>query len=69
MDVSVEVTDVYDPEVVEGLGGGERGPAQGPREERRGRWSFYSLDRDAAGRFLAETGDHLGVTRARSEDA
>ena len=39
------------------------------REERRGRWSFYSLDREAAGRLLAETGDHLGVTEARSEDA
>jgi arsenate reductase len=31
------------------------------REERRGRWSFYSLDREAAGRLLAEAGGHLGV--------
>jgi ArsR family transcriptional regulator len=31
-------------------------------EERRGRWSFYSLDREAAGRLLDEVGDHLGVT-------
>ena len=31
------------------------------REERRGRWSFYSLDREAAGRLLGEAGNHLGV--------
>jgi ArsR family transcriptional regulator len=30
------------------------------REERRGRWSFYSLDREAAGQLLAETAAHLG---------
>jgi ArsR family transcriptional regulator, arsenate/arsenite/antimonite-responsive transcriptional repressor len=30
------------------------------REERRGRWGFYSLDREAAGRLLAETATHLG---------
>jgi ArsR family transcriptional regulator len=29
-------------------------------EERRGKWSFYSLDREAAGRILAETEAHLG---------
>jgi len=29
-------------------------------EERRGRWSFYSLNRDAAQGLLAETADHLG---------
>jgi ArsR family transcriptional regulator len=29
-------------------------------EERRGRWSFYSLNRDAARGLLAETADHLG---------
>ena len=28
-------------------------------EERRGTWSFYSLDREAAGRLLAETAAHL----------
>jgi ArsR family transcriptional regulator, arsenate/arsenite/antimonite-responsive transcriptional repressor len=28
-------------------------------EERRGKWSFYSLDRTAAGRLLAETAAHL----------
>jgi ArsR family transcriptional regulator, arsenate/arsenite/antimonite-responsive transcriptional repressor len=39
------------------------------REERRGRWSFYSLDRKAAGWLLATTGNHLGVTRGRREDA
>ena len=38
-------------------------------EEKRGRWSFYSLDREAAGRLLAETGNHLGVTGQRSKDA
>jgi len=30
------------------------------REERRGRWSFYSLDREAAGQLFAETAAHLG---------
>jgi ArsR family transcriptional regulator, arsenate/arsenite/antimonite-responsive transcriptional repressor len=28
-------------------------------EERRGKWSFYSLDREAAGQLLAETVAHL----------
>jgi ArsR family transcriptional regulator, arsenate/arsenite/antimonite-responsive transcriptional repressor len=28
-------------------------------EERRGKWSFYSLDRTAAGGLLAETAAHL----------
>ena len=28
-------------------------------EERRGKWSFYSLDRGAAGQHLAETAAHL----------
>ena len=31
------------------------------REERRGRWSFYSLDREEAGRLLTGVSDHLGV--------
>ena len=30
-------------------------------EERRGRWSFYSLSRDAAKGLLAETAEHLGM--------
>ncbi|QIN85410.1 metalloregulator ArsR/SmtB family transcription factor (plasmid) [Rubrobacter tropicus] len=30
-------------------------------EERRGRWSFYSLDREAAGALLAEASGHLGA--------
>jgi ArsR family transcriptional regulator len=35
-------------------------------EERRGKWSFYSLDREAARRLLGETAEHLGaITRAR----
>jgi len=28
-------------------------------EEKRGRWSFYSLDREAAGDFLGEAADRL----------
>ena len=31
------------------------------REERRGKWGFYSLDRAAAGHLLAETESFLGV--------
>ena len=31
------------------------------REERRGKWSFYSLDREATGRLLAGVAGHLGV--------
>jgi ArsR family transcriptional regulator len=31
------------------------------REERRGRWSFYSLDREAARDLLADTGKHLSA--------
>ena len=31
------------------------------REERRGRWSFYSLEREAARDLLADTGKHLSV--------
>jgi ArsR family transcriptional regulator, arsenate/arsenite/antimonite-responsive transcriptional repressor len=30
------------------------------REERRGKWSFYSLDREVAGQLLTETADYLG---------
>ncbi len=29
------------------------------REERRGKWSFYSLDREAAGELIGEAADHL----------
>ncbi len=29
------------------------------REERRGKWSFYSLDREVADQLLAETAAHL----------
>ena len=32
------------------------------REERRGKWSFYSLHRDAARQLLAEVADQLGAT-------
>jgi ArsR family transcriptional regulator len=29
------------------------------REERRGKWSFYTLDREAAGELLGEAADRL----------
>ena len=29
------------------------------REERRGKWSFYSIDREAAGKLLGEAADRL----------
>jgi ArsR family transcriptional regulator, arsenate/arsenite/antimonite-responsive transcriptional repressor len=31
------------------------------QEERRGRWSFYSLDRDATQGLISETADHFGL--------
>ncbi|HJQ29427.1 MAG TPA: metalloregulator ArsR/SmtB family transcription factor [Rubrobacter sp.] len=31
------------------------------REERRGKWSFYSLDHEVASQLLAETAAHLAV--------
>jgi ArsR family transcriptional regulator, arsenate/arsenite/antimonite-responsive transcriptional repressor len=31
------------------------------REEKRGKWSFYSLDQEAVRELLDETGKHLGV--------
>jgi ArsR family transcriptional regulator, arsenate/arsenite/antimonite-responsive transcriptional repressor len=31
------------------------------REERRGKWSFYSLDRDAARELLGDLSEHLGA--------
>jgi ArsR family transcriptional regulator len=31
------------------------------REERRGKWTFYSLDKDAARSLLADAERHLGV--------
>jgi ArsR family transcriptional regulator, arsenate/arsenite/antimonite-responsive transcriptional repressor len=39
------------------------------REARRGKWSFYSLVREAARELLEETGYHLGVTARMGEDA
>jgi ArsR family transcriptional regulator, arsenate/arsenite/antimonite-responsive transcriptional repressor len=36
------------------------------REERRGKWNFYSLDRESSARLLIEKGDHLGVETART---
>lgn len=43
------------------------------REEKRGRWSFYSLDREAAGGLLGEAADRLlsvpeGTPRERGSD-
>lgn len=32
------------------------------REEKRGKWSFYSLNRDAFDALLAETGRHVGIS-------
>jgi ArsR family transcriptional regulator, arsenate/arsenite/antimonite-responsive transcriptional repressor len=34
-------------------------------EERRGKWSFYSLESEAAIQLLAETADHLDGSRGR----
>jgi hypothetical protein len=35
-------------------------------EERRGKWSFYSLDREAVRMLLGETAEHLdAITWAR----
>jgi arsenite methyltransferase len=48
---------------------GKRKEAGLVREERRGKWSFYPLDREAAGQLLAEAGNHLGVRTRRSTDA
>ncbi len=31
------------------------------REERRGRWNFYSLDEEIVRKLLYETGEHLGA--------
>jgi ArsR family transcriptional regulator len=31
------------------------------QEEKRGKWSFYSLDREAVQQLLHETGGHLGA--------
>ncbi len=32
------------------------------REERRGKWSFYSLDHEAAGEMIGELADHFGLS-------
>ncbi|MDQ3386422.1 MAG: ArsR family transcriptional regulator, partial [Actinomycetota bacterium] len=32
------------------------------REEKRGKWSFYSLNRDVFDALLAETGGHVGIS-------
>jgi ArsR family transcriptional regulator, arsenate/arsenite/antimonite-responsive transcriptional repressor len=38
------------------------------REERRGKWSFYSLDREAADQLLAEAANHLVVKTGKVRD-
>jgi ArsR family transcriptional regulator len=38
-------------------------------EERRGRWSFYSLDRRFAYQLLAETAAHLDLAPAKVDDS
>jgi ArsR family transcriptional regulator, arsenate/arsenite/antimonite-responsive transcriptional repressor len=38
------------------------------REDRRGKGSFYSLDREAAGKLLVETANLLGDTTGGSQD-
>ena len=37
------------------------------REEKRGRWSFYSLDRESAEKLILGAADHLGL-RPGAED-
>src|SRR5919112_1050920 len=65
-EVSVEVTQTYDEEfeIVEENGvrkdGAEKLKDAGlVSEERRGRWAFYSLDRDAAEKLLGEAAERL----------
>jgi ArsR family transcriptional regulator, arsenate/arsenite/antimonite-responsive transcriptional repressor len=38
------------------------------REERRGKWSFYSPNREAASQLLAEAANHLGVKTGKVRD-
>ena len=38
------------------------------REEKRGKWSFYSLDRESARALLHEAADHLGASFGRTGD-
>jgi ArsR family transcriptional regulator len=38
------------------------------REERHGKWTFYSLDREAASGLLGEAADHL-LSDAEKRDA
>ncbi len=37
------------------------------REEKRGRWSFYSLDGDASRKMIGEAVEYLGLAAGRSE--
>ena len=37
-------------------------------EEKRGKWSFYSLDRESARALLHEAADHLGASFGRTGD-
>jgi ArsR family transcriptional regulator, arsenate/arsenite/antimonite-responsive transcriptional repressor len=38
------------------------------REEKRGKWSFYSLDADASGELLDHAAGYLGFHTGRSEE-
>ena len=38
------------------------------REEKRGKWSFYSLEREAVRELLHETAEHLGASADPAED-
>jgi len=38
------------------------------REEKRGKWSFYSLDREAASLLLAEAAEQLGSLAGTAEE-
>ena len=39
------------------------------KEERRGKWAFYSLDREAAGELLGEAADRLLAAPAQKRGA
>ena len=38
------------------------------REEKRGKWSFYSLDQEAVRDLLGETATHLGTSSVKAQD-
>ena len=38
------------------------------REEKRGKWSFYSLDGEAVRDLISETATHLGTSSVKAQD-